>query len=641
MKFKITFILIVLSLNFSYSQYVNPAHIINLCSGQTIQGTTPATNAYNNLLTSCSTLPLSTSITLYYVEIESGSTFTFTVTPNAAVDFDFASWLNPNLFNLGPSDRGSQNTIQGVPNIDIGLSMLEPVQLCEGAGAAPPATAVVPGMVRWYDVVPGDGILIAIDHWESSVVSYNLSFGGDAVLNCTVVGKTYEVCDWDKDGKEAFDLDVIRDEINNVNKTFTIDFFLLEADANTINSPNSLQSPYEISVADSPRKIYARFKRANGLLARVTEIDFIVNEVAKLPDTDLEIEVCDYDQTKDEYFDFSDLERLIDNENISKPTYKYYENEADAIADSPNFITNITNYLSRSKTIYIQISINGKCPIVVPLKLKVDTLGFPPKTIEYSEFCAEAVADGLIYDLERSTDFYLEKQDKDLYIINYYNTRNDAINKTNPIEQTTTYKVPYNTQETVYIRIENVKECFIISELNLDSKRRIVKDDKFNFNCDPFILEPLPLGYGYFTHPNGQGQRLSAYSKDNIIYGIRTIYIYGNSLFVNEDYPEFNQCTYETSFTVYNNDCQVPKGISPNGDGLNDAWDLTAFGIINLKIFNRSGSLVFEHGPNYTNQWHGQSNNGAILPTGTYFYNFESLNGTKTGWVEVVYEVKK
>src|SRR5690606_33491197 len=112
---------------------------------------------------------------------------------NAMVDFDFASWLNPNLFNLGPSDRGSQNTIVGITTPDIGLSMLEPIELCEGAGSAPPNTANVPGMVRWYDVVPGDGILIAIDHWESSVVSYDLSFGGDAVLNCSVIGKIYEV----------------------------------------------------------------------------------------------------------------------------------------------------------------------------------------------------------------------------------------------------------------------------------------------------------------------------------------------------------------------------------------------------------------------------------------------------------------
>jgi len=638
MKYIIT-VLLLMGFNFSYSQNINPSHIINLCSGQTVQGTTPTTNVYNNLMIGCSTQPLSSAITLYYVEIESGSTFTFEILPATTVDFDFGSWLNPNLANLGPSDRGSQNTVVGINTYSIGLSMLEPTQLCEGMAAAPPLTGVIPGMVRWYDVVPGDGILIAIDHYQSSP-SYNLSFGGDAVLNCTVIGKTYEVCDWDKDGSESFDLNLIKDEINNINKTFTIDFFEFEADANTLFATNTLSSPYSVSVTDNPKKIYARFKRANGLLARVTEIDFIVNEVAKLPEMDLEIEVCDFDQTKDEYFDFTDLERIIDNENTTQPVYKYYENEADAVEGNNNFITNTTNYLSRSKIIYIQITINGKCPIVVPLKLKVDTLGFPPKIIEYSEFCAEEVSDGLVYDLEKSIEYYLDEEDKDQYIFSFYTTRNNAINKTDEIAQPNQYKLSFDRQETIYVRIENEKECFIISELNLDSKRRIVINDMYNSDCEPYLLTPLPLGYNYFTEPNGQGQRLSPYSTDAIVYGIRTIYIYGNSLFVNEDYPDFNKCTYETQFTVYNNDCLVPKGISPNGDGLNDSWDLTAFGIVKLRIYNRLGSLVYSYDEGYTNQWHGQATNGSILPSGTYYFNFESTNGTRHGWVEVMYETK-
>src|SRR5690606_20076088 len=225
-----------------------PAHVINLCSGQTIQGQTPTTTIYNNLYTPCSVLPLSNAITLYYVEIESGTTFTFEVSPNAAVDFDFASWLNPNLANLGPGDRGSQNTIQGVNVLDIGLSLQEPTQLCEGAGSAPPNTGVIPGMVRYYDVVPGDGILIALDHWESSTTGYSLSFGGDAVLNCSVIGKTYEVCDYDNDGVETFDLNQIKTEINNINQSFIIDFFATEAQASNLNSTNTLPSNYTVSV---------------------------------------------------------------------------------------------------------------------------------------------------------------------------------------------------------------------------------------------------------------------------------------------------------------------------------------------------------------------------------------------------------
>jgi len=638
MKYIIT-VLLLMGFNFSYSQNINPSHIINLCSGQTVQGTTPTTNIYNNLYTSCSTLPLSTAITLYYVEIESGSTFTFEVSPNAMVDFDFASWLNPNLSNLGPSDRGSQNTILGITTADIGLSMLEPTQLCETAGAAPPATAVVPGMVRWYDVVPGDGILIAVDHWESSVVSYDLSFGGDAVLNCSVIGKIYEVCDEDKNGKESFDLDQIRDEINNINQTFTIDFFEYEADANSLFATNSLSTPFDVSITDSPKTIYARFKRANGLLARVTEITFIVNEVAKLPENDLMLEICDFDYTKDEYFDLTDIEDQINNLNTAAIDYKFYENEEDAIANNNRNIKNVTNYLSATKTIYLRISINDKCPIIVPIKLRV-LLNFPPKIIEYSEFCATPTANSLVYDLTKSEDYLTDYETQIIYEFSYHTTRNDAINKTNIISQPTNYSVPFGTNEIIHVRIEDDRDCFIISELHLNSKERITFTDKYNFECEPYILTPLPLGYNYFTKPNGQGKRLSAYGPEAIIYGKQTIYIYGNSLFVDEEYPDFNKCTYETQFTVYNNHCLVPRGISPNGDGLNDSWDLTPHVVSKLSIYNRLGSLVYSYGESYTNQWHGQASNGSVLPSGTYFYSFESLNGIKTGWVEVIYETK-
>lgn len=641
MKYIFTYLLIFMGYNFALGQSINPAHVINLCSNQTIQGTNPTTTIYNNLYTPCSTLPLSNAITLYYVEIESGSTFTFTVSPNANVDFDFASWLNPNLANLGPSDRGSQNTIVGINTMNIGLSLLEPIELCEGPGSAPPNTGVIPGMVRYYDVVPGDGILIALDHWESSVVSYSLSFGGDAVLNCTVIGKTYEVCDYDNNGTETFDLDDIRTEINNINQTFLIDFFENETDAASLTATNSLPSPYTVSINDSPKTVYARFRRANGLLARVTEVTFVVNEIAQLPESPLEIEVCDFDQTKDEYFDLTVIEPVINAENQTNPTYKYYETEQDAIDNNENFISNPSNYLSRTKTIYIQVSLNGKCPIVAPLRLLVDTLAFPPKSIIYSEFCAIDEGGSLTFDLLKSIEYFIDDRDLNDYEFTFYNNQSSAINKINTIEQPQSYSLVHGISETIYVRIENWKGCFILSELILDSKPRFVIADQYNFMCEPYILPPLPIGYRYYTEPNGQGKAIDPFSNEAIIYGKRTIYIYGNSLFVDEETPTFNQCTFETQFTVYNNDCQVPKGISPNGDGSNDFWDLTAFGITKLTIYNRTGGVIYTYGEGYTNQWYGQTNNGNTLPTGTYFYSFESINGPRTGWVQVILEVKQ
>lgn len=96
-------------------------------------------------------------------------------------------------------------------------------------------------------------------------------------------------------------------------------------------------------------------------------------------------------------------------------------------------------------------------------------------------------------------------------------------------------------------------------------------------------------------------------------------------------------CTGSAALPVTSNPCRmIPKGISPNNDGSNDTFDLTGMGVRELSIFNRYGTEVYKFSGNYTNQWHGTSNNGTELPDGTYFYALVKENGTKaTGWVYI------
>ncbi|MFC6095013.1 gliding motility-associated C-terminal domain-containing protein, partial [Flavobacterium qiangtangense] len=77
------------------------------------------------------------------------------------------------------------------------------------------------------------------------------------------------------------------------------------------------------------------------------------------------------------------------------------------------------------------------------------------------------------------------------------------------------------------------------------------------------------------------------------------------------------------------------KGISPNGDGKNDNFDLSGLQVRKISIFNRYGKIVYEFS-NYTNQWYGQTDKGDALPDGTYFYAFEREGGeSKTGWIYI------
>jgi gliding motility-associated-like protein len=99
-------------------------------------------------------------------------------------------------------------------------------------------------------------------------------------------------------------------------------------------------------------------------------------------------------------------------------------------------------------------------------------------------------------------------------------------------------------------------------------------------------------------------------------------------------------CSNTETFIANDVTCSIPRGISPNGDSLNDTFDLTGLNVKLLSIYNRYGSKVYSKS-DYTNQWEGQSNAGEELPDGTYYYVIER-NGleSKSGWVYINRENK-
>lgn len=73
---------------------------------------------------------------------------------------------------------------------------------------------------------------------------------------------------------------------------------------------------------------------------------------------------------------------------------------------------------------------------------------------------------------------------------------------------------------------------------------------------------------------------------------------------------------------VYN-DIKVPNVFTPNGDGINDFWDikgLLAYSRATLDVYNRYGQLVYRKTGGYTTPWNGTGTRGELLPSGTYYY---------------------
>lgn len=99
-------------------------------------------------------------------------------------------------------------------------------------------------------------------------------------------------------------------------------------------------------------------------------------------------------------------------------------------------------------------------------------------------------------------------------------------------------------------------------------------------------------------------------------------------------------CTFKDSINViYSKDLKIPSGITPNGDGVNDVWEidfLEDFPRATVMIYNRWGELLYEQKNGYSVSWDG-TYEGKALPIGTYYYvidlksdRFEPLTGPIT-----------
>ena len=94
-------------------------------------------------------------------------------------------------------------------------------------------------------------------------------------------------------------------------------------------------------------------------------------------------------------------------------------------------------------------------------------------------------------------------------------------------------------------------------------------------------------------------------------------------------------CIATEYITINNAFCSIPKGLSPNGDGLNDTWELSNLDVKQVKIYNRYGTEVYSKS-DYTNEWDGTSDKGNELPDATYYYVIWFNNDeTTTGWVYI------
>jgi gliding motility-associated-like protein len=104
-------------------------------------------------------------------------------------------------------------------------------------------------------------------------------------------------------------------------------------------------------------------------------------------------------------------------------------------------------------------------------------------------------------------------------------------------------------------------------------------------------------------------------------------------------------CSFNVVVAKQEIDIGITKVVTPDNNGVNDEWVLTnieKFANNEIVIVDRWGSVIYSaRGYNNNNVvWKGISQNGAAVPTGTYFYRLTVRYGEdsieKTGFIELI-----
>jgi gliding motility-associated-like protein len=88
--------------------------------------------------------------------------------------------------------------------------------------------------------------------------------------------------------------------------------------------------------------------------------------------------------------------------------------------------------------------------------------------------------------------------------------------------------------------------------------------------------------------------------------------------------------------------CFIPNGFSPNGDGVNDNYEIpcnSKYPKAELRIFDRWGVEVWNSDGPYLNNWNGKNKQGIILPDGTYYviYSYNDGSGKREAKFVVIH----
>lgn len=131
---------------------------------------------------------------------------------------------------------------------------------------------------------------------------------------------------------------------------------------------------------------------------------------------------------------------------------------------------------------------------------------------------------------------------------------------------------------------------------------------------ESLILDGGPDGE-FFTWSTGDADRtITVYMADD-----QEIWVVVEDAYacINSDTILIKSCNLSYYFR------DIPTGITPNGDGRNDYWEidkLIGFNNAVVEIYNQWGILVWRSEPGYSTSWDGRDMNGDLVPVDSYHF---------------------
>ena len=418
-----------------------------------------------------------------------------------------------------------------------------------------------------------------------SIAPINLLF----VLPAKAINSEITICDNNLDG--AYDVNLLAYKDSMVQNPSEENIFKFYKVLPGNNSPGEeITNPEHFIVDANTSKIWVYVENLPNC-GSYAEINFKKGKVLTLGQKQFKIDnICDTNNDKKEIIDLTGFESNFS----SSYTYEYYDNQSDLWLGQ-NKIQNPASYAydgnSGNSTIYVKVSQGGFCPDFYTIDVVLKTT--PMIEIPDYYYCKNDMV-----GIEIRPNF------NGLNVVNYHwefpnGTIKDGVD----------YLTNIKTLGTYTLTLTNSLGCTYTTTfkvLNEETPRIVSLTGKNDY---------------YTIKAEGIPGKKIVYSKDlkkwedsNVFYNLEA----GDYTFYVK-YADSDCYGDSIKGKIFN----LKNAFSPNGDGINDYWELTGLDVFSnnstLQIFDRYGNMVYKEVSNTEFRWDGKSNS-RVLNSDTYWF---------------------